>query len=348
MHRATLSLGTAGADRTGPKMLYEPFVPGVSDTTAPAEKAVDGRVEGAIESLNTAIDNLNTVEHTREACIASALRGASVVRDELEELDQEFSLLEHHVVPFIAARAAATDAIDLARAADATWRCACAVLDQAKRDLELGNVDSRAGKKQRSEAAKLAKSTRNDYLRRNRDAEEKAVRLGQLADVLMHTLQMAVTDAMEQHADYLERRAGLQQVLDSTEERLGQLEAAKEAATEDVSAAMEGLEALSLELHRTEDQGGASSPRSPRSPAAAGSSAQGASAAPWEADAAWRPSPSAAAWSDGSESDATESADEGFVEEARISEEDVEEGGGARSWRRRISARFSRSARSGS
>jgi hypothetical protein len=104
---------------------------GDTDDSAP----VDGRVEGAIESLNTAIAQLNTLEDTRTAAAAAAGRAAALVRSELGELDSAHASLRARALPFLEARKAASDAIEAARAAEAEVHATSAVEAEARNTL---------------------------------------------------------------------------------------------------------------------------------------------------------------------------------------------------------------------
>ena len=61
------------------------------------EPPVDGRVKGAIEALNSAMERLNHLEDTRTAAERAAQRAAVVVGQELAELDHANALSLIHI-----------------------------------------------------------------------------------------------------------------------------------------------------------------------------------------------------------------------------------------------------------
>ena len=152
----------------------------VEPTAAASEPPVDSRVAGAIESLNTAIENLNTVENTREACVAAAARASALVKEELAALDAEGGALERLVLPFLAARSAAQEAIDNARAAEATYRCACAAVQSVREDERAHRFADRAtARLAKAAAEKTSKEAKQECRRLERGAEARAIKLGQ-------------------------------------------------------------------------------------------------------------------------------------------------------------------------
>ena len=77
--------------------------------------AADPRVEGAIESLNTAIDALNSLEDTKTSAEAAARRAAAIIKEELDELNRSNSKLVARMAPFLEARRHASEGIAFAR-----------------------------------------------------------------------------------------------------------------------------------------------------------------------------------------------------------------------------------------
>ena len=221
------------------------------------EPPVDGRVEGAIESLNAAIANLNTVEDTRTAAEAAAARAADLVRKELEALDSSHAWLDQRIRAFMEARRAASDAIELARTTEATWKDTVAAETAARDKVKAmqSNPEQRPwaplAKRELQEAGKRAKEAKQEARRASRVAEERAVKLGEVG-LSFERAGYTVPVALQTHVEYSERRAGLEEVLRLNEARLAALEAEKEVATQGVGEAMESLEALSEEIREVE------------------------------------------------------------------------------------------------
>ena len=222
---------------------------------------VDGRVEGALEGLNAAIEDLNELERTREACEAAASRSAALIEEELRALDADAGDLERAIQPFLSARAAASSAIDRARAAEATCLCVCAAETQANAAWAEAEASGTregllAAKQELRSARKSAKEARAESRRLERIAELRAERLREEGVALERANGTTVGELLRLHEDYTERRAGLVRVVTHSEARLAELAEAKEAATEHVTEAMDGLEALSNALHEAAADGG--------------------------------------------------------------------------------------------
>ena len=225
----------------------------------PQEDRVDGRVEGAIETLNSAIAALNTLEDTRSAAAAAASRAAALVRDELADLELANARLHQRILPFSKARAAAVEAIEAAKDAEAgiqEFEAAEAAAKEAyagtQRYKEQRPWQAQA-KQDLEEARKATKEAKQRAKRANKLAEDRAVKLGELGEGL-EKAGYQIPRALQEYSEYLEQHAGLQEVLKLHEARLSQLELEKDAATEGVGEAMGSLEALSTELHEQKDQ----------------------------------------------------------------------------------------------
>lgn len=255
-----------------------------------ASENCDPRVEGAIESLNTRIDALNTLEDIKMSAEGAAKRAEALVKEELDELNRSNAKLIARVAPFLAAREQAQEAIQYARATEVVWREATEAQTAAKAAVRKEPKDA-ALKQVLELKTKQAASARKEAKRSSRVAEQRAVKLGELGEALQRA-GFKVQSALRDYADYCERRDGLEQVLQHTAARLRDMENAKEAATVGVNDAMGDLEALSNELHETEG-GGESQTDGAQELDGAGKGF--ASPSGWMSTASWRPSRD---WSD--------------------------------------------------
>ena len=224
---------------------------------------VDNRVEGAIEDLNAAADSLNIVEDTKSAAERAAQRAAMVVREELAMLQHDHAKLVKYMEPFLAVRAAAMDAIQEARRLEAVWRLAKTVEMDAKQASgsswtppwsakPLSSKDM-AAKQAEAEAKKSAAEAKRAASKASKLAEHRSVRLGELGVGLERAGFHDVKRAEQAYISYMEKRRGFEAVLHASEERLRQLEAAKELAQQRHADAMDSLEALSEELSREQE-----------------------------------------------------------------------------------------------
>ena len=224
---------------------------------------VDNRVEGAIEDLNAAADSLNIVEDTKSAAERAAQRAAMVVREELAMLQHDHAKLVKYMEPFLAVRAAAMDAIQEARRLEAVWRLAKTVEMDAKQASgsswtppwsakPLSSKDM-AAKQAEAEAKKIAAEAKRAASKASKLAEHRSVRLGELGVGLERAGFHDVKRAEQAYISYMEKRRGFEAVLHASEERLRQLEAAKELAQQRHADAMDSLEALSEELSREQE-----------------------------------------------------------------------------------------------
>lgn len=264
---------------------------------------VDSRVQPAIESLNHAIDALNTIEDTRSAAEGAALRAAALVREEMAELDEANCSLRLRAEPFLRARTAAAEAINEARIAEATWHSANAAVATAKDALDETRKQKvreqrtwRAqAKRAYEDARRQAKEAKADARRAGRLAEDRAVKLGELGEGFERA-GFHIPDALRAFAQYRERRLGLEQVLQLNEARLAALEQEKEVANEAIGEAMGDLEALNEELQSSKPDCEPDS--EPDGEPSAECSAAGAPTASvcddcsstWREDSLWRPS----------------------------------------------------------
>lgn len=288
------------------------------DGASSDEPLADPRVEGAIESLNLAIDALNTLEDTKQATEAAAKRAADVIQGELKELNSSHAKLASRVAPFLAARQQAADAIEYARASELIWKQASADLESAKAERQAASkaaalkksgglvlspispIDAvaRRAKEMLSEKISGSRSAesrvaelRKEAKRASTQAESKARHLGMLADGLEKG-GYDIQSAVRRYAEYCERRRGLEEVLEHSAARVRDMEEAKEAASRGVTDMMGNLEALSNELHEAdgssgggEEGEGAELEEDAPPPAGAAGSPSG-----WLREASWRPS----------------------------------------------------------
>jgi len=242
----------------------------MSDTEGP----VDQRVQPAIESLNIAIDALNVIEDTRTAAAAAASRAAAVVREELAELDRSHAGMNRRIESFLEARTTAANAIELARIADGAWRAANAEVSTAKDSLaSMKKLPEQKpwlpqAKKVLEDLKRVTSQAKAEAKRAGRFAEERAVKLGEIGEGF-ERVGVDIPQALREHNEYRERRAGLEQVLELNEARLAQLEDEKEEATRHIGDAMGDLEALNEELQTAKTVSGPACLASP----AAGSDA---------------------------------------------------------------------------
>lgn len=255
-------------------------------------------MEGAIESLNSAIDALNTLEDTKSAAAAAAERAAALVRQELAELDRTHSTLLEIVDAFLAARDAAKAAIEDAKRAESSWQAACAAEAHARTAKRLPRTAPSAQRQQvrreLEDATRLAKDLKRDARRTSKLGEDRAIKLGETGERLEQLLGIHVSDALRAHTQYIEQRSGLEQVLQHSQERLTVLEAAKEVASRGVGDAMGNLESLSNELHEgraAKDGVQCDDAPSVPVPLVESSTAPGAApSTPWQHHASWRAS----------------------------------------------------------
>ena len=215
--------------------------------SADDEPPVDGRVKGAIEALNSAMERLNHLEDTRTAAELAAKRAAVVIGQEVEELDQANAKLIQRVDPFLATRELARNAIDASKMADAFW-LECKHDEQEAREAKKRQPRDAVAKQVHDHAALRAKDAKRAAQRTGRTAEELAIKLGELGFAIERA-GFTIADGVRMHAEYRERREGLQKVLQMSQARLASLEAAKEEANSAIGDAMENLEALNMELH---------------------------------------------------------------------------------------------------
>ena len=259
--------------------------------------AADPRVEGAIESLNTAIDALNSLEDTKTSAEAAARRAAAIIKEELDELNRSNSKLVARMAPFLEARRHASEGIAFARTTEESWREASSVEAAAVLAKKERPKDTER-KQALEEAARRARDARKEAKHASRVAEQRAVRLGLLGEAVVRA-GYDVSSAVREYELYCKQRDGLEQVLELSAARLCEMENAKEAATRGVGDAMGYLEELSNELHETEGSGEAHSsdecvatPCHNEAPAMAPAPAPATDGSPsaWLRAAAWRPS----------------------------------------------------------
>ena len=250
--------------RTPAAMASPSSVCDISADSAAEERPVDGRVEGSIEALNSAIDRVNLLEDAKQAMESSASRTAQVVASEISVLQKEHAPIERRLIPLMEARKDATAAMAAAQAAEERYAQALDELEMAREGLKglksvpgadpaavreierhLRDTQSAAAKRAAAEKreAKRARSTANAALRKVGKAGERLERTAKLEE------------ALEGDIEYRAQKQGLQEVMVQTEDRLLQIEGEKQEAVSMVQEAMSQLETLSNELHEGEGEG---------------------------------------------------------------------------------------------
>jgi len=233
----------------------------------PIEPPVDKRVEGAIESVNRAIERFNIIEDEKIAETAHAARAEALVAAELNYLYHEKRHVIEQLVPMRIAQQEARAALNQARRDQQA-------LDQTKDEVQMVREAIRElfeiSKRPRPASEPPAQTETDEVVRhlrsslaaaekRNAEARRAVKRSKTNAEAAIRkvgrlglTVQRqagGLSSCLEQHEEYEELRHALEKVRLQMEERLLALEHDKEVADAVYGSAMDGLETLSNELH---------------------------------------------------------------------------------------------------
>lgn len=233
------------------------------------ERPVDDRVQGAIELLNSAIDNVNLLEDEKN-CLAKQVTAAASVEG---VLDREVSAVESRLAPLHDALDAESVASSAAGEAEKRFARALGELEMAKEALAVMHSDTRHCVPSRDPAVRQMDARLREKVaacdRRVAAARQEATRLRSAASrasqkvaaaeaALERKLGGELDGVIELESTYREQLDGLQKVQELCDDRLVEIEAKKEEAVARVADAMQTLESLSNELHEQQGGGGQS------------------------------------------------------------------------------------------
>ena len=233
------------------------------------DELVDDRVEGAIEGLNEAIDQVNLLEDRKVLISAAAGRTVSVVSVQMDVLDKQYKPISDTLAPLLNAREAARAALVTAQEAEERYALALGEVELAREALHLmrsaaANADpegmrevERHLRDKQTTSVKRAAGLRRSA-RRARAAANTAVRNVGVAGLRLERTTKPLEEALHLDKEYQQQRKEFQTVIGDWDERIEDIESKKAAAVDLVHSAMWQLETLSNELH----EGDSSSQRS--------------------------------------------------------------------------------------